>query len=61
VANTRVTANTRITLTVQDGVVPPTNGQYVSVRAVGASFTIQMINPADIGVQVYYQLYEPIP
>ncbi|HMA24084.1 MAG TPA: hypothetical protein VKP00_08815, partial [Gemmatimonadaceae bacterium] len=61
VPNTRITANTRITLTVQDGGVAPTNGQYVSARVVGTSFTIQMIAAGDVGVQVYYQLYEPIP
>jgi len=59
VANTRITASTRITLTVQDG--GAANGLYVSGRVVGASFTIQMIAAGDVGVQVYYQLYEPIP
>lgn len=61
VPNTRITANTRIALTVQDGGVAPTNGMYVSGRVVGASFTIQMIVAGDVGVSVYYQLYEPIP
>ncbi len=58
VSNTRVTATTKFTLTIQDGGAAPTNGVYVSARVVGTSFTIQMIN-ADVGVQIYYQLWEP--
>jgi len=60
VANTRITANTRIALTIQDGGTVPTNGVYVSARVPGTSFTIKSI-AADIGVQVCYQLFEPIP
>jgi len=60
VANANVAANTRITLTIQDGGAVPTSSLYVSTRVVGASFTIQMINPLDVGVQVYYQLYQPL-
>lgn len=59
VPNVRVKATTKFTLTIQDGGVAPTNGVYVSARVVGTSFTIQMINPADVGVQIYYQLWEP--
>lgn len=59
VNNTRVKATTKFTLTIQDGGNVPTNGVYVSARVPGVSFTIQMINPADIGVIVYYQLWEP--
>lgn len=59
VPNVRVSATSKFTLTVQDGGTVPTNGLYVSARVVGTSFTIQMINPADVGVQVYYQLWEP--
>ncbi len=59
VPNVRVTATTKFTLTIQDGGAAPTNGLYVSARVIGTSFTIQMINPADVGVQVYYQLWEP--
>jgi hypothetical protein len=58
VNNTRVKATTKFTLTIQDGGAVPTNGVYVSGRVIGASFTIQMINP-DVGVNVYYQLWEP--
>lgn len=60
VPNTNVTANTRIALTIQDGGTVPTNAAYVSARVPGVSFTIQMINPADVGVNVYYQLCEPM-
>jgi len=59
VANTNVTANTRIALTIQEGNVPK-NGLYVSARVPGVSFTIQMIDPTDVGVNVYYQLCEPM-
>jgi hypothetical protein len=59
VNNARVSATTKFTLTIQDGGTAPTNGLYVSARVVGTSFTIQMINPADVGVQIYYQLWEP--
>ena len=59
VPSVNVKATTKFTLTIQDGGAAPTNGLYVSARVVGASFTIQMINPLDIGVQVYYQLWEP--
>jgi hypothetical protein len=59
VPSVNVKATTKITLTIQDGGAAPTNGLYVSARVIGTSFTIQMINPADVGVQVYYQLWEP--
>ena len=59
VPNSRVTATSKFTLSIQDGGAAPTNGLYVSARVIGTSFTIQMINPADVGVQVYYQLWEP--
>ena len=59
VPSVNVKATTKFTLTIQDGGAAPTNGLYVSTRIVGTSFTIQMINPADVGVQVYYQLWEP--
>lgn len=61
VPNTRITANTRILLTAQDGGAVPTNGMHVSARVIGVNFTIQMISAGDVGVLVYYQLYEPIP
>jgi len=59
VPSVNVKATTKFTLTIQDGGAAPTNGLYVSARVIGTSFTIQMINPADVGVQVYYQLWEP--
>jgi len=59
VANTSITATSRIQLTIQDGGVAPTAGVYVSARTVGVSFTIQSLNPLDVGVQVYYQIWEP--
>jgi len=61
VANTRITANTRIQLNIQDGGAVPTNGVYVSARVPGVSFTVQMISALDVGVNIYYQLWEPIP
>lgn len=58
VANTQITATSRITLTIQDGGTVPTGFVYVSSRAVGTSFTITS-STADIGVPVYYQIWEP--
>jgi len=60
VANTNVTVNTRIALTIQDGGAVPTNGVYVSARVPGVGFTIKSIS-ADVGVRVLYQLTQPIP
>lgn len=59
VNNTRITANTRIELTIQDGGAVPTGSVYVSTRVVGTSFTIQSM-AGDVGVRVYYQLWEPL-
>ena len=62
VANTRVTATTRFQLTAQDGGAVPTGSPFVVARAVGVGFTIQSTaGVADAGVNVYYQLFEPIP
>ena len=61
VANTRITANTRIQLNIQDGGAAPTNGVYVSARVPGVSFTVQMISALDVAVNIYYQLWERIP
>jgi len=64
VANDQITATSRIALTIQDsnagvpGAVP-TAGVYVSARVPGVSFTIQSLAPADVGVMVYYQIWEP--
>jgi hypothetical protein len=62
VPNTNVQANTRFLLTVQDGgAIPSGSLIYQSARVVGTSFTITSKGGAlDSGVQVYYQLLEPI-
>lgn len=57
VANTSVTANSRIVLTRQDGGTNP-GAVYVSARTAGTSFTITSTNAADTG-QVAYQIFEP--
>lgn len=59
VANTQIKATSRITLTIQDGGAVPTAAVYVAARAVGVSFTIQSLAAGDVGVNVYYQIYEP--
>ena len=58
VPNTQVTATLRISLTIQDGGTVPTGFAYISGRVIGTSFTIQS-STADIGVPVYYQIWEP--
>jgi hypothetical protein len=61
VANTNVKASTKFMLTVQDGGTAPTGNVYQSARVNATSFTIKSnAGVADAGVQVYYQLYEPI-
>jgi len=61
VANTNVKASTKFMLTVQDGGAAPTGMVFQSARVNGTSFTIKSnAGAADVGVQVYYQLYEPI-
>ena len=59
IPNTRVTANTRFLLTAQDGGPAPTGVISQTARVPGVSFTITSSVPADVGVQVYYQLWEP--
>lgn len=59
VANNQIKANSRILLTIQDGGAVPTAAVYVAARAVGVSFTIQSLAAGDVGVNVYYQIYEP--
>jgi len=61
VPNTLITANTRISLTWQDGGAAPAGTAYVVSRVAGTSFTIQSTNPADVGVNVFWQLWEPAP
>jgi hypothetical protein len=61
VANTLVTANTRITLTWQDGGAFPSGTPAVASRIPGTSFTIQSTVPLDVGVNVFWQLWEPAP
>jgi len=61
VPNTNVKASTKFMLTVQDGGPAPTGNVYQSARVNNTSFTIKSnAGVADAGVQVYYQLYEPI-
>lgn len=56
VANTSVTANSRIFLTAQDNA--STGALRVSARVAGTSFTITSSNAADSGV-VAYEIFEP--
>ena len=61
VPNTNVKANTKFLLTVQDGGPAPVGNMYQSARTIGVDFTIKSnAGVADAGVQVYYQLYEPL-
>lgn len=58
VPNTQITATSRITLTIQDDGTVPTGFVYVSGRVIGTSFDITS-STLDIGVPVYYQIWEP--
>jgi hypothetical protein len=59
IANTLVTANTRIMFSIQDGAVP-LGTLYVAARVPGASFTIASTNALD-ACTVAWQLWEPAP
>jgi len=62
VNNTLITANTRISLTWQSGGAAPLGTPYEAiVRVLGVSFNIQSTNAADVGCQVFWQLWEPAP
>ena len=65
VANTLITANTRIQLNWQDGGLnpnPPAGVLYPSARAPGVKFTIASTGgAADAGINVFWQLWEPAP
>jgi len=58
IPNSYVTAGTRFTLTVQDGGPAPVGSVYVAARTPGTDFTIQSTSPLDVGVKVYYQLWD---
>lgn len=58
IANTSITANTRILATRLDGGANP-GAVYVNSRVNGVSFTIKSTSATDTGV-VYYELREPV-
>ena len=61
VLNSKIPANARILLTVQPGVAP-TGTVYVSAVTANTSFTITSnAGAADSGVNVYYQIFIPLP
>ena len=61
VLNSKIPANARIVLTVQPGVAP-TGTVYVSAITANTSFVITSnAGAADSGVNVYYQIYVPLP
>lgn len=61
VLNASVKPTSRIMLTIQPpaGGPIPTAGVYVSAIVPGVGFTIQSFAPADVGILVYYQIWEP--
>ena len=61
VPNTLITANTRIALTWQDGGSAPLGTPWPRARTLGVDFTIQSTNVLDVGVNVFWQLWEPAP
>ena len=62
IPNPNIKAKTRFTLTVQDGGAVPLGSVYVAGRVAGpgGSFDIQSTNAADVGVLVYWQLWEQV-
>ena len=61
VLNNKIPANARVTLTIQPGPVP-VGTVYVSNITANTSFTIASnAGAADAGLQVYYQIYIPLP
>lgn len=54
-----VTTGTRVALTIQPGGAAPTGAVWCSAIVPGVSFTIQSMT-GDVGVQVYWQLWEGI-
>lgn len=58
VPNANITSTSRITLTILNGGTVPTGFVYYSGRVLGTSFDITS-STADVGVQVYYQIWEP--
>jgi len=61
ILNSYVKAGTRFTLTVQDGGPAPVGSVYVAARVAGTGFTISSTSALDVGVLVYYQLWEATP
>ena len=61
VPNTLITANTRVSLTWQDGGAVASGTPAVASRIPGTSFTIQSTVPLDVGCNVFWQLWEPAP
>jgi hypothetical protein len=59
VANDKVTANTMISLTAQDGGTIPKGSMYILTRTVGSGFTIKSTVNTDTGVRVFWQMIEP--
>ena len=62
VANARIVANSRVMLTVQPNVgsVPPVGIIYVATISAGVGFTIASTSGADMGQNIYYQIYIPL-
>lgn len=61
IANINVKATTRFLVTVQDGGAAPVGVPYIETRINSTSFSIlSNAGAADVGVQVYYQLYEQL-
>lgn len=60
ILNSHIPANARITLTVQPSQAP-LGVLWVSNITANTSFTITSTNASDAGVNVYYQLFVPLP
>ena len=60
VANARIVANSRVTLTIQPSAAPPVGVIYVSAITSGIGFSVTSTSALDVGQNIYYQIYIPL-
>jgi hypothetical protein len=60
ILNARIPANARILLTGQPSATPPVGMFYISSIVSAVGFNISSTSSADVGQNVYYQIYIPL-